>query len=456
MKLPFFPKINAISNKFAELFPKILSEFKENETFRQFIIKANENYAPWERFSNLPLPITTFSHEELWLFLKMFVRIQKPISALRDKNGQAFGYVTTDSINRKLHQIDMKLADNIVLKGSTLEKNQENDWINKRLVSSFIHEAIASSQIEGAATTRRIAEEMIKSGRKPKNKDEIMIINNYKTITLIKDKWIEKEASIDLLLEIHRVLTKDTMEKESDIGQIRQDIDEKDKINVYDDDGAILHSPPKAEEITKRLQNLCNFINTNETETEFVHPILKAMILHFAIGYIHPFYDGNGRTARALFYWYLIKQGYKLFQYISISEAILKSPGQYKKAYLYTENDGNDLTYFFYYHLKIIEQCIEDLNRYLTIKFNELDSIKHKLRNIQGLNLRQFDLLNHALKNRDERYSYKSHQNLNKISWATARSDLDELSRRNYLEKRKIGKEYSFFVPRDFSERLLS
>jgi hypothetical protein len=42
----------------------------------------------------------------------------------------------------------------------------------------------------------------------------------------------------------------------------------------------------------------------------FIHPVMRAITLHFWLAYDHPFCDGNGRTARALFYWSMLKQGY--------------------------------------------------------------------------------------------------------------------------------------------------
>ena len=74
----------------------------------------------------------------------------------------------------------------------------------------------------------------------------------------------------------------------------------------------------------------------------FIHPIVKGIIIHFLIAFIHPFVDGNGRTASAIFYWYMLRKGYWLTEYLSISRIISRSKRQYEKAYLYTECDGNE------------------------------------------------------------------------------------------------------------------
>ncbi|MDA1354600.1 MAG: Fic family protein, partial [bacterium] len=323
-------------------------------------------------------------------------------------------------------------------------------WARKRIISSLINEAITSSQIEGAAVTRRKAKELIRSGNKPKNRDEKMIINNYLTIHRIKSEFYKEEASDELLSQIHIQLTEDTLKAE-DVGRFREDVDDQDIVCVYDDDGKVLHEPPNAEMLPKYLADLYQFMND---EREFVHPVLKAIIIHFAIGYIHPYYDGNGRLARALFYWYLIKKGYRLFEFISISEQIKNSVGQYKRAYLYTEIDDNDLTYFINYQLKVINICIKDLKIYINKQVKELKRIKESLKDIPGINIRQLDLLNHALKHPDYRYTIKDHQTSNGISWATARTDLMSLAQKMLLDQKKLGKELHFFIPKNLADKI--
>src|SRR5690606_17253471 len=121
-------------------------------------------------------------------------------------------------------------------------------------------------------------------------------------------------------------------------------------------DGEIAHTPPDALLMEKLMNHLCEFINN---DGYFIHPIVKASIIHFMIGYIHPFADGNGRTARALFYWFLLRKGYTLISDISISRVILESRTQYDKAFLKTEYDDNDMNYFIAYSIKNIRVAFE-------------------------------------------------------------------------------------------------
>lgn len=456
MKKPYFPKLEIDQTQvFFKIIPDILNELEINTDLKHFIDQNIENYYPWEKFSNLKLPSTKFTAEELWGFIKIVYRPRsKKTQLITDKSGHPFWYSHADRISQSLHKIDKMFSGNPILFDYDIEENYKDEWAKKRIITSLFEEAINSSQIEGAAISRRKAKELIRSGHRPNTKDEIMVMNNYQTIRRIKSEFIAKPATKELILEIHSALTKDTIDPR-DVGRFREDIDENDKVNVYDDDGiTILHEPPAAATLDSRIKDFCCFINNNEP---FIHPVIKGIIIHFAIGYIHPFYDGNGRVARGLFYWFLLKNGYRLFEFISISEQIKKSIGQYKKAYLYTELDDNDLTYFIYYHLTVIEKCLTSLTEYIHTKLDELKNLKKALRNIPGINTRQIDLLNHALKHIDDvdqRYTIESHKNSNDISWATARADLFKLADRGFLEKRKLGKTLYFYIPKNLTSQI--
>ena len=115
-----------------------------------------------------------------------------------------------------------------------------------------------------------------------------------------------------------------------------------------------------------RRRNLAAFANTNANP--FIHPVIKAIALHFAIGFVHPFVDGNGRTARAIFYWYMLKEGYAAFEYLPISRILIRAPMNYARAYLYTETDDGDLTYFNHYQLQAILRAISSLHEYFERK----------------------------------------------------------------------------------------
>ena len=178
-------------------------------------------------------------------------------------------------------------------------------------MSQLIDEAITSSQMEGASTTRKVARDMIRSGRQPRDRSERMILNNFRAMQRIGEVRQEK-LTIDLVCEIHRIVTEGTLDNPSAAGRFQRS--EDDRVSIWDGN-EVLHSPPPAELLPARIQRLCDFAN-GETGSGYLPPVLRALTLHFMVGYEHPFEDGNGRTARALFYWSMLNQGYWLTEYL--------------------------------------------------------------------------------------------------------------------------------------------
>jgi Fic family protein len=225
-------------------------------------------------------------------------------------------------------------------------------------------------------------------------------------------------------------------------------------------DNTALHIPPSHTELPARMQRLCDFANADEASLPFVHPVLRAILLHFMIGYDHPFADGNGRTARALFYWSMAKSGYWLMEYTSISHILRKAPAQYMRAYLHTETDKNDTTYFLLHQLQTIRQAITALHEYVARKAREQNETERLLASSPSLrgrfNHRQTTLLNHALRNAGEAYRVDAHQRAQSVVYQTARNDLLQLEALGLLEKSKQGNAFVFYAPTDLRERLNS
>ncbi|WP_417763487.1 Fic family protein [Shewanella sp.] len=232
-------------------------------------------------------------------------------------------------------------------------------------------EAISSSQLEGAATTTKAAKSLLKRHYKPRSVDDRMIIGNFKMMNFAWNNRNE-ELSSDLLLEMHRIGVEGIEDVKYYPGAFRKNND----VYVANSDGDVVHMPPSAENIEKRIEKIVQWANKNHANTEsrsYIHPMIKAIILHFAIGYEHPFCDGNGRVARSLFYWFMFKSGYAAFRYIAISKLLKSCAVKYGKSYIYTEKDKMDLTYFIDFQCEIIDRAITEFNdKYeQTVKENE-------------------------------------------------------------------------------------
>jgi len=396
---------------------------------------TDSRYLHWDNLRQLDPP-ADLSHEEWWAALKLG-RLQnaRNIEQFRGIGDQPFHYCLPDSVLAALHDIDSRARGNITLSEQVTEAGDRNRY----MVSSLIEEAITSSQLEGAATTRKDAVEMLRSGRLPRDHSERMILNNYLAMQHIValDKH---RLTPEMVLELHRILARETMTDPVTVGRLQTEKDER--IKVMDPrDNTVVHTPPPAGELPERLELMCRFANGEIGSKGFLHPVIRAIVLHFWLAYDHPFEDGNGRTARALFYWAMLREGYWLFEYLSISSLLRKAPSQYARSYLYTETDGNDLTYFIAYQLKIIRRSLDALDAYLARKQREIRDAETKLREVSGLNHRQRALIAHALRHPTHEYTIESHRRSHDIAYATARSDLLQLAEKNMLEvAKKIGK----------------
>ncbi len=317
------------------------------------------------------------------------------------------------------------------------------------LVHALIEESIASSQLAGASTAREIAKEMIRDGRQPRDRGERMICNNYRTMMSILELK-DQEMTRDLLRGIHKMVIDGTRDDPSAAGRFRGPGED---MVVGDDHGVLFHVPPPARELERRLDKMCDFAN-GVTPEGFIHPIVRSMILHFWLAYDHPFVEGNGRTARALFYWSMLRHGYWLFEYISISRMISKAPVQYGRAFLDTETDENDLTYFLVYHAEVIRRAIDELYAYVDRRTRQLSDDQQELPGLTTLNYRQRELIGHALRHSGHRYTIESHRNSHNVVIDTARSDLMDLARRGLLQKRKAGTTWIFKPSRDLEKNL--
>jgi len=438
---------------------KLFSEFPPEAVFKAMktysITNSKGEYLPWDKFK---WRVNKGDNAELaWLATKVArTNVSRNLSELCLTNdGPCFKVCIPDSLQAKLHYIDKLTGGSQSVSDHPFFGKQEK---NAYLVQSLLmEEAITSSQLEGASTTRKVAKEMLESERQPQNKSEQMIANNYRlmkrAVSLKND-----ELTIPLILELHEIATHNAIDNDAVPGEFRT----SDDIDIRDQYNDVAHVPPKASSLQERMEKLCQFANEEHGQLNsdnFIHPLVKAIILHFMVAYIHPFGDGNGRTARALFYWFMLKSGYWLFEYVSISKLIQERRTDYDRAFLYTETDDNDLTYFLYHQVDIVVKAVDALRDYIERKQKEIFEFMNwveKSSVAKALKRGQLDILKEAVKNPGRVFTVKTVANNLGCNENTARTYLNDLSKRDLLlvGKASKGKAMRYIAPADLAERL--
>ena len=401
---------------------------------------SDEKYLYWDRIKFHDIPPELESHEELWYVIQSSRILRRTM--IRDAGWEPFWLEKPNFLEELTHLLDYSLGGSFL--GIHFTESERKIFLQ----NGIMEEAISSSQLEWALTTSKDARDMIAKWRRPTTVHEKMILNNYKAMNFVNNQeFLNQKMTRAGLLEIQNILTKDTLEEKNQEWRWRKDSDE---IVIQNDTGTkIYHIPPNEKILQEELDRLISF--ANDEEKWFTHPFIKATLLHFWIGYLHPFCDGNGRTARAIFYWYLLKKWYWGLSYIPISQVIKDSKTQYLNAYLYSEQDQNNVTYFLVYIANKTKQAFKIFEEYVNKKKDKQKKIFTELSHLR-LNERQNKLIAYFLENPRSYTNNSIHKNYYGIAIDTAKRDLEVLLQKWFLTKEKQWLYVNYFPIPNLSE----
>lgn len=414
-----------------------------------FIRRANAEYYHWDELRARPRP-EGLSPAAAWALVKFARQADRRLLPLAEPSGgRLFSYSLPPSALATLHDVDRGGGSILAIDGNAASAlGQMREQV---VISSLMEEAIATSQIEGAATTRKVAKEMLRSNRPPRDRGEQMIANSYSTMRMLREQK-DRELSLEFVFEIQASMTRDTLDDPSAAGRFRTRDDEVVIVDVRDH--SVIYTPPDAKLLSARVGRLIAFANKPSKGDDFIHPLVKAAVLHFWLAYEHPFVDGNGRTARALLYWFMLKNGYWLFEFLTVSRAIMRSQSGYYRSFLYSEHDSEDLTYSVLYAVDATKRALDGLRDYLRKKQEEQREIARTLRAVPELNHRQRTLLDQVLKNPDVVVTFQTQQRTHNVTYITARSDILGLVDRKLLDEVGTQRPRSFMAAEDLADKL--
>ena len=360
-----------------------------------------------------------------WPLLKQNIQIFRKRGAIPlflNSIDKKFWYFPSDSINKKIYQIENQ--------GNRLyDKIEDHAVIEKGLLKSVaIEEAVTSAIYEGANSTRSQARAFITSNKKARSKDEWMLVNNYRAM-----QWIKKNTNFslsnELILKIHEILSENTLQGDDQnfCGKFRNDT-----VYIGSHEG-ISHS-----KIEEALAETIELINDHP---RFIHNIVRGILLHYFIAYIHPFFDGNGRTGRGLFYFKTMKHGSKFVELLSVSADLKEHGKKYEKAFDLVKDHELDVTYF-------IDFCLDSLITAL----NKVEKKIHYLLDISRLiELKRISTKQVSLLQKMALYKHKAitieeyAEDINK-SREFARKELKDLLKKGLLQEKKEGKKFRYYL----------
>lgn len=400
-----------------------------------FLHECESEYWSWDRI-RFTARERGLDPELVWSWVKLGRMTRYRELPLLGFGYQSLNYNTPDVVQQEWMMIDRELGGRLI---SDEESPMSATELERFLITGLQEEAIASSLLEGAATTRREAKEMLRTDRRPRTRGERMVLNNYRAIEFVRENR-RVDLSLEFLIELQRILTEQTLARPDEAGRLRN---ANDRVLVVDQrDDEVLHTPPSAEELPVRIARICDF--GNRSQAEFIHPVIKACILHFQIGFDHPFCDGNGRTARAIFYWHVLRSGYWLFEYMPISRLIYRSPAKYIRAFLDSEADDFDVTYFLLYNARIFAMARRELHEHIRRKQSQSREARKLLTSDRRLNHRQQELVLQAARNRNRVFTIAEHRGRHAVAYGTAHKDLLQLEQWGYLVSAKAGNRLDF------------
>ena len=387
------------------------------------IAQFMERYLPRQEIIHR-LPVSV-SIQQFWPELEKERRKHSRELPLLTQDGKPFWFALTGSIEKQCDAIAELARRDIAFTGPEFDALFQD---------AVVDEAVYSSVIEGAFTSREQAVDFIRQNKQPRNKSEQMVKNNYDALTYVLEH-LEDEISEETIRQIAQIVTRSAAEV--------QVTGYRDGAVYVTGREGVVYTPPQADAVPEMMRSLVEFVQKSE-----LHPLLKACIAHFYFVYVHPFGDGNGRTARALSYMMLLQAGYDFFRYFSISGIVAEERGKYYRSMRNVEDSDGDMTYFIDVYSGMLARTVEQMEHHL--KYHVLAGQKLKELEQNGtLNERQLKGAKWLLESSDSSVTVETWRKKYRVVTETARRDLLALCDAGLLVRELDGRKAVFRVLRE-------
>lgn len=442
--------------RLADLRERVIASLMDMDDERRLaIIQAlaggldDPEYRPWEYYFRVEPVREGLSREEWWCAVRTARAATARPTPFTMKDGTRLTFNLPDRFLRLNEDITAQARGQVELPGEVATQGTRDRY----LINSLYEEAITSSQMEGASTTRRDAKKMLREKKSPRTRSERMILNNFLALEYVRDH-VTDELTPEFICEVHRIVTDGTLDNPSDAGRLQQEGEGRVRICGSENEDQVLHVPPPASELPERMKRLCAFVNgEGECASQYVPPLVRALIVHFMMGYDHYFVDGNGRAARVIAHWVMLREGFFLMDFVPVSRLLHKAHAQYARSFLEVEQDEGDLTYFLIWHAQIILRGIRELHEYLATKSRQMEQMKGLLR-LTDLNNRQIGVIEEALRDPSITVTAAAHADKYRVAAQTAHTDLRGLEEAGYVRRVKRGRSFEWYPVPDLNRRV--
>lgn len=244
----------------------------------------------------------------------------------------------------------------IMVKGFLDAAILSEEWISKMQRRALVLEAYHTTHIEGTQLTLEQSR-LLLQGHTPTNTnpDDARELTNYRVAFDLVADYLGNEAPITegLMREVHKCLVKGVRGNSAAPGEYR-------KIQNYvvnSETKEIIYTPPPAYEIQRMMKDLVDYINTASN----IHPVFVSGIAQFQLVHIHPFLDGNGRSARLLSTLCMYRKGYDFKRLFTISEYYDRNRTDYYKAIQSVRENNMDMTGWLEYFIHALSEQMQEI-----------------------------------------------------------------------------------------------
>ena len=288
-----------------------------------------------------------------------------------------------------------------------------------------------STSIEGNPLSQEQVAIIAAGGKitaRPKDKKEVL---NYISTLKFVDKHGKniKQITPKIVLKLHQLISKEIINANQS-GKFRDKM-----VYVVDGFGRTVFTPPSQRQVPRLVNSLCQWLNQKETKE--LYPVLTAGIAHYEFVRIHPFIDGNGRSARTLSTLILYRSGFDLKDFFALDDYYNENRQAYYAALQYVDPETIDLTGWLEYFVEGVAVQICKIKEKIQI-LNQ-DQIRFSKHGQLRLNERQWNFLEFLkVQNNASVKEYLTLPDNSKISERTAREDLEFLVKGKLVKR--VGK----------------